>query len=217
MAILYLGTDPTAFLEKTGPCRLVHYPVIAIVPRSLEQPEIYSVFQGLSRFTHILFMSKNGVEVFCAHLKALQMSLEEKRIIAIGSVTAKHLAKHQIIADDIALEERQEGVIKILRSLGKSLDSAQLLLLRSSISRPLISNYLKEKGIPHQICDLYDTVSCSQEPKPDLTEIDQIVFTSPSTVRAFLELFGELPEDKKLVAIGPITERFLKFCKKSHL
>jgi uroporphyrinogen-III synthase len=44
---------------------------------------------------------------------------------------------------------------------------------------------------------------------------DEIVFTSPSTVAAFKEIFGALPRGKKLVAIGPITEEALDLFRNS--
>jgi uroporphyrinogen-III synthase len=53
--------------------------------------------------------------------------------------------------------------------------------------------------------DLYETVAQRVEPVPDLRLFDEIVFTSPSTVDAFFEIFGHIPSGKKIVAIGPVT------------
>ena len=80
---------------------------------------------------------------------------------------------------------------------------------RSSRSRPVIAQFFQEKEIRYQACDLYDTVTQALKPKPDLKLVDEIVFTSPSTVSAFLEIFGKLPKDKKLTAIGPVTQEML--------
>lgn len=57
MSILYLGTDPNDE-------RFVHYPVIKIVPRSFDSPHVRAAFEDLKEFTHIVFTSKNAVEVF---------------------------------------------------------------------------------------------------------------------------------------------------------
>ena len=57
---------------------------------------------------------------------------------------------------------------------------------------------------------LYDTISQVIQPKPNLDHVDEIVFTSPSTVKAFIEIFGVLPRGKKCLAIGPITEQALR-------
>jgi uroporphyrinogen-III synthase len=60
------------------------------------------------------------------------------------------------------------------------------------------------------VCDLYDTVPQKLEPIPDLNAIDEIVFTSPSTVRAFVEIFRHIPQDKTLTCLGPITQEELQ-------
>ena len=80
---------------------------------------------------------------------------------------------------------------------------------RSSLSRPILVNFFQQRYILYQACDLYDTVAQALEPKPNLDEVEEIVFTSPSTVSAFLEIFGSLPKGKKLIAIGPVTEQVL--------
>jgi len=90
------------------------------------------------------------------------------------------------------------------------LENAYFFMPRSSSSRPIIVNFFQERQIRYQSCDLYDTVTQILEPRPDLDQIDEIVFTSPSTVRAFIEIFGTLPNGKRLIAIGPVTEEALK-------
>ena len=206
--ILYLGTDPTQFACQG---HLIHYPVIKIVPRSIDDPEIRHAYNDLEQFTHFIFTSKNAVKVFCQHLAELKRSLNIHQImIAIGEVTAAHLSKHGFIPHLISKEETQEGIVKMLDMI--DLKEAYVFMPRSSISRPVLSNYFKERGIRYRTCDLYDTVTQCLDPKPDLDQIDEIVFTSPSTVRAYLEIFGKLPSGKKLFAIGPITEEALRLC-----
>src|SRR5581483_4241476 len=205
--ILYLGTDPTQFESSE---HLIHYPVIRIVPRQLEQPDIKQAFDDIDAYTHFIFTSKNAVKIFFSHLVSLNKSidtLKAKRIIAIGSVTAAHLFIQGCPATDISTEETQEGVVKLLGTM--NLDDAYLVLPRSSLSRPILANFCKKRELRHQACDLYDTVSHCQQPIPDLDRIDEIVFTSPSTVQAFLDIFGALPKGKKCLAIGPITEQAL--------
>jgi uroporphyrinogen-III synthase len=57
--------------------------------------------------------------------------------------------------------------------------------------------------------DLYDPIFQAPLPIPNLDEFDEIVFTSPSTVRAFLAIYGEIPKDKIIAPIGPITKMSL--------
>ncbi|MGC1878916.1 MAG: uroporphyrinogen-III synthase [Rhabdochlamydiaceae bacterium] len=206
--ILYLGTDPTQF-ESQGHLRghLIHYPVIKIVPRPLDHPELKQAYGDLDAYTHLLFTSKNSVKVFSGHLTTLNRSLETKVIIAIGVVTAAHLSRLGLSPQFVAQEETQEGVVQLLGTM--NLENSYFFMPRSSLSRPILVNFFQQRYIRYQACDLYDTVAQALEPKPNLDEVEEIVFTSPSTVSAFLEIFGSLPKGKKLIAIGPVTEQVL--------
>lgn len=208
---LYLGTDPTQF-ERNAHCEghLIHFPVIQIVPYRLDVPEIRKAFDDLFDYTHFLFTSKNAVQLFFSHLKTLSISLDlfqNKAVIAIGQVTAAHLELQGVIPTDIALEETQEGIIELLSLL--HLDEPYFFLPRSSLSRPILVNYFIERRFRYQACDLYETTTYYSGVKIDLNEIDEIIFTSPSTVKAFIEIFKGLPNGKKMRAIGPVTEQAL--------
>lgn len=206
--ILYLGTDPSYFPEEGN---VIHYPIIRIQPRSFDDPELKRALDDLSDYTHLIFTSKNAVRIFFEHAKALHADLsflKEKTFLAVGTVTADHLSKEGFTPAIIAKEETQEGLIEELASL--DLEDAYVFLPRSSLSRPVLIDFLQKRVIRHQACDLYDTLAHAIEPRPDLNMIDEIVFTSPSTVEAFYSLFGFIPKEKKLVVSGPITEEALK-------
>ncbi|MBI2742853.1 MAG: uroporphyrinogen-III synthase [Chlamydiales bacterium] len=200
---LYLGTSPAHFASEG---HLIHYPVIKVVPRSPNHPEIAQAFENLSSCTHIIFTSKNTVAVFLQQVE--REKLEGKCIIAIGRVTAAHLNLQKVRVDHVAEQESQEGIIALLETL--DLKGANIFMPRSSLARPQIVHFLQEKGVNYTAVDLYDTVVQRLEPTPELRDFDEIIFTSPSTVHAFKEIFGHLPKDKKLIAIGPITEEALR-------
>ncbi len=69
--ILYLGTDPERYLQDKKDVMLIHYPVIAIIPRALDHSEVGRAYRDLSSYTHLLFTSKNAVRVFFTHLSLL--------------------------------------------------------------------------------------------------------------------------------------------------
>lgn len=202
---LYLGTNPTNF---TGDGHLIHYPVIKIIPRDPHLPELQRAYGELEKYTHLIFTSKNAVDIFFAHLKQLGKRLAGKTVVAIGEVTEKQLAFHGIRADLTAEEETQEGVIELLEK--QPLDNAYIFLPCSSIARDILTQFLQQKNIRFLACDLYDTLPQKLEPVPDLAHVDEIVFTSPSTVSAFLQIYGRLPEGKTLLALGPITEKMMR-------
>ncbi len=190
--ILYIGTDPSHF-QRRPQDRVLHYPVIKIVPRPIHEVHFDN------RFTHVIFTSKNAVKIFCSYFSNVSQTL-----IAIGTVTAQHLIAEGLTPHIIAEEETQEGLVKILSQL--DWQGAHVFFPRSALSRPVLSQFFTERNIRFETCDLYDTVTYHLEPKPDLSAVDEIVFTSPSTVRAFIEIFGKLPKHKTLQAIGPITK-----------
>ena len=209
---LYLGTDPTFFLlQKGGSCRTIHFPVIEIVPKHVEEFELKKAYDDLNLYTHLVFTSKNAVKVFFDHLKEISFPIQDlknKTVIAVGSVTAEHLRPFGFSSLHVAQFEHQEGVIELLNTL--DLEDAYLFFPRSALSRPAIIHYFQKKEIRYQASDLYDIKINKEEPLPDLDLIDEILFTSPSTVKGFLEVFGHLPKNKRLTAIGPITQKALQ-------
>ena len=203
--ILYLGTDPSNYKDQEG--QIIHYPVIAIVPRN--DLNIKAAYSKLCIYTHLLFSSKNTVQIFFQQLDEFSISkdfLHSITILAIGKVTAKHIREHTQ-CHLIAHEETQEGMIALLRL--QPLEKAYLFFPRSSLSRNVVTEFLQESNISFQDCFIYDTVVQKKPIFFNIKEIDEIVFTSPSTVRAFLEIFSTIPLDKKLTAIGPITQKAL--------
>lgn len=206
--VLYLGTDPSHFISAE---KVVHLPLIEIAPRAATSLEIRKALSDLPEYTHILFTSKNAVRVFFEHLEALSYSLETFKtacIIAVGKTTRRALETRGVEVLFTAEEECQEGLIKLMRPL--DLDDAYVFLPCSSLSRPLLAHFLEGRGIRHQICFTYDTVLVRPETLPNLEEVDDIIFTSPSTVAAFFQCFCHIPQGKRLGVLGPITEKALK-------
>lgn len=206
--ILYLGTDPSYFPEEGN---VIHYPIIRIVPRPLSDPELKRALDDIKEYTHLVFTSKNAVRIFFDNLRELHADLsflKDKHFIAIGRVTADYLIKEGFSPFLTPEDETQEGLLQELSCM--DLDDAYVFFPRSSLSRPVLIDFLQQRAIRHQACDLYDTLAHAMEPRPDLSLVDEIVFTSPSTVDAFYYVFGRIPADKKLLVTGPITEEALK-------
>lgn len=193
--VLYLGTDPSNY---SGEGHLIHYPVIRVQPRPIDR----EAFAQLVVYTHIIFTSKYSVQFFFAALKELSLELGNQEIIAIGESTAKYI-REKGVEPLVAPDATQEGVIELLSR--KDLKQAYVFLPRSSLARDLLPNFLQGAGVRYRLCDLYDTLPQKPEPVPNLDEVEEIVFTSPSTVRAFLDIFGSLPKNKILTPIGRIT------------
>ncbi len=181
---LYLGLDPSRY-----PHPVVHHPLIEIV----ERKQLF--FDRAANYDYTIFTSRSAVAIFAKHTDY------RPRCIVVGKGTEELALEKGFEVAKRAVLEQGEGVLAILENLEGS-----FFFPHSSKARPLLLDYLKER---EAFCfPAYDTVFCKK--KIDLTPFDALVFTSPSTVEAFCALYGKLPEDKKLIAIGPITEKALR-------
>ena len=208
--ILYLGLElPLAFAQKNA----VHFPIIQIVPHSFDIPRIQQIFSHISEYTHIILTSKTAVRLFFQTLAFYKFNLEQltqKIFIVVGKSTAQVLQQYQIKADIVACNETAEGIIEELVQIDCA--KAYFFWPHSEQSRPIIANFFKQRRIRYQECVLYKTVPItSVENLPNLSQFDEIVFTSPSTVNAFIAIFGKIPENVCKTAIGPITQACLDY------
>lgn len=203
--ILYLGLDPKRFKSSA---KVTHYPIIKIVARPFDSLEISAAFAQFSKYTHVIFTSRSAVHILFEMCKAQRVFLDTQFLIAVGKATAAALEDRGLLPHRIAQEESAEGIVLELEKL--DLSQAHIFLPRSGLARPLIRQYLEKEQIVYTDCVIYDTQTNRLEPLPLLEDFDEIVFTSPSTVVAFLSIFGKLPDDKKLTAIGPVTEKQLE-------
>ncbi|OGN64478.1 MAG: hypothetical protein A3E80_03465 [Chlamydiae bacterium RIFCSPHIGHO2_12_FULL_49_9] len=188
MRVLYLGLDPERY-----PTKVIHYPVIRTERVFSSQAE--EAISLWSEFTHAIFTSRTSVFYW-------KQDLRRKTVIAIGSATAELL--HCPL---VSQTPTQEGIIDLLKTI--DLQDAFVFLPHSRRSRPHLREFLEKQNVRHIALELYDT----RVQKPDipisLETVDEIVFTSPSTVEGFLKIFGKIPEDRKLTCIGPVTEAAL--------
>lgn len=193
--IIYFGLDPTDFIYEG---ELTHHPLIRICPRSVCLDQAKSC-------SHILFTSKSCVSLFFDQVAA--ELLTQKTVLAVGKKTAEAIKKRGIKEVLFAKKECQEGVIEMMEFL--NLQKAHLFFPHSSLSRPLLVEYLTKKNICFTEVILYD-IEINKVQIPNLNSFDEFVFTSPSTVEAFHTLFGPLPRGKKLKAIGPVTQKAIE-------
>lgn len=203
--ILHLGLEPPPPKENEI---IISYPVIRIVPRPPSSPDIVNTLSALHTFDAIIFTSKTAVELFFA-LKPDARFLQNKQWIAVGTATAQRLNKNGVHTLATATDETAEGVVTLIDTLSLHTHT-RFLWPHSALARRVIPDALAIRGFPLEECILYDTELQAPSPKPDLATIDEILFTSPSTIDGFLLAFGTLPKDKALRTIGPVTAAALK-------
>lgn len=195
--ILHVGLQPPT---PKADERITHCPLIRIVPR----PYDAASFNDMDAYTHLLFTSKSAAQIFCSYQKEIQ----GKEIIAVGHATALCLIEQGMPVTETAQDERAEGLIALLDS--RDLSQAYLFWPHSAQARSTLRDYFVQKGLRYRESLLYDTLPLKPEILPNLAHFDEIHFTSPSTVEAFIQFYGHLPRDRVLKAIGPVTEAAIK-------
>ncbi|MBM3199183.1 MAG: uroporphyrinogen-III synthase, partial [Chlamydiae bacterium] len=197
-------------------------PVIRLFPRTMDDERVVFCLTELRNqaFSHCIVTSKHAVEM----LRSLSRTMGfnpyaqfQGKWIAIGPVTEKALEKQGLSLKGRSLlipeESTQEGVISYLQQEVIPTQKAHFFYPHSSLARPLLKEFLQEQQeqqvLSFEGLDLYDTLYQTPLPIPSLEEVDEIVFTSPSTVVGFFQAFPlpSMLEGKKIVFQGPITEK----------
>jgi uroporphyrinogen-III synthase len=201
--VLYLGLDPVNY--KTDG-KLTHHPLIEIIPRSPSDFQAHCSPETFSAFTHLIITSKSSVNILKDYISL--SAWNTKKTIAVGQGTARALQEIGISPFLVAKEETAEGIVELLQT--EDLSKAFVFWPHAAGARPLIANYLHGKRITYRECTLYDTKLCEVREKLNLDLFNEIVFTSPTTVEAFIKNYGKLPQNKTLTPIGPVTKNHLQ-------
>lgn len=196
--------------------KAVELPVIKIEKN--DDTELRKEIENLRDYTHIVFTSRNGVELFFETLD--DMGLDSRvffgvKVCSIGAGTSEELMKRGIKADIVPERFVAESLFEEMKKTVKSSD--RILIPRSENAREFLADRLNE------ICEVTEVFSYktvidekSREIAEDVlkSDVDYVTFTSSSTVKNLVEIAGEnykeLLEGKKLVSIGPITSRTIE-------
>ena len=196
----------------------VEVPTIQIVAPASWQA-IDDAMTRLSSYHWLIFTSVNGVKPFMERLHLAgkdARALANIRLCAIGPRTAEELGIYGLTPDVIPTQYQAEGVIAALAHVG--VRGSQILIPRAEVAREILPEQLRELGATVDVIPVYRTIA----PMVDVASLTQqfceghvsaATFTSSSTVRNFVEVFGGRDAVRPLVArvviacIGPITAR----------
>jgi hydroxymethylbilane synthase len=178
-------------LSRPSSIDVIHLPLIDTLP-------VTPSFEGLEEASHIIFTSKTAVSLFSSYKKKLP-----KVVMAIGEATGKEVFSSFGITPLIAKEATQEGVISLLETL----NIEQLFWPRSEGARGVITDWAEKRGVSLFAPVWYKTVTREKIPSISLKNVEELFFTSPSTVEAYLFHFGTFDGTKTVRSIGPVTEK----------
>lgn len=200
--ILVLGTHPEKYTHLGI---IVHRPIVKCVGLD-DYSKLDGVLKGLGRFNWLIFTSANGVKFFFERLRLNGLdarTLCSLKVAVIGKTTGLRLASFGISADLVAHTESSEGLLEEFKKL--DMRSKNALLPQASAASGELAEGLVAMGATIEEVPVYQTIEI--EPADvDLEYIDKILFTSGSTVRAFVKKFGPMPAHIRACCLGEPTK-----------
>ena len=192
------------------------FPTIEIVP-PLKYDALDRAIQDLSSYHWIIFTSVNGVRSFLTRLRVLKRdpeALQKIKIAVIGPETGSELERNRLKPALIPAEYRAEAILDSF--MPSAMRGRRVLLARAAEAREVLPDTLRKWGAEVDVVEAYRTLPVAREPswlRSDLSsgKIDVVTFTSSSTVKAFVALFGGenvpgLMSHVAVACIGPITQ-----------
>ena len=225
---LYTGTLPD--IEKRNP-DYTYTPLIEIYNSSifdlqyaLYDEENYKYYKGKGlawddddekKPKYVVFTSQHSISSTIEYIPELLEEQENYRFISIGDTTTEAL-HNAGIKDVIQVEEDNRfGIIKWFEKEKEKYDEANaryedIIYPHSSLSPEDIPLALQELGFCVKSFVAYKNVMPEHPRLVILNHFKRIVFTSPSTIDNFIELYGKLPENTEFITRGPITQKHLE-------
>ena len=165
---------------------------------------------NIAAFDWLVFTSANGIRFFFARLQSAALDsrvLAGIKIAVIGKVTQAALFEFGINADLCADTESSAGLLDKFSRI--DLTNAKILLPQALVSSETLPDGLTKMGAEVTKISVYKTIEKDCE-DVDFDYIDKVLFTSGSSVRAFVKRFGKLPPDVKAICLGKPTQTIAK-------
>jgi uroporphyrinogen III methyltransferase/synthase len=161
-------------------------------------PFISNSNMDILEFDYIVFTSRHGVKHF---FEEYNNNYQLPKIISVGSVTTAALRERGIEPFFESPTQSARGIIDFFRDKPRG---SRILLARSDKGLKALTDGLRQ----HEVTDLpvYSNRPDKDAVKQDLSQYDKILFSSPSGVEAFRDLYG-ITEDKKLQFDGLIIAK----------
>ncbi|OIP82934.1 MAG: hypothetical protein AUK44_06700 [Porphyromonadaceae bacterium CG2_30_38_12] len=201
---LVTGTQKEHY-EQLG--TVIHQPLIqieAIWPNTPLEIEI----NRLANYHWLFFTSRYTVDFFFEALEKFDKDarhLAGLKIASVGRITSLALKSHGIIPEIQASEESSIGLLKDFET--NNIPVGKVLIPRSDIGLPVLPEGLKKIGWDVATVSVYNNTYPKNLEPLDLSDITNIVFSSPSCVTNFLRLYGKFPENKNYIFRGKETEK----------
>jgi uroporphyrinogen III methyltransferase/synthase len=205
---LYLGTNP-ADCKEVG--LVIHAPLIHIIEiePGIEEKK---VLMGLDQFERIIFTSRYSVDYFFNWLFKVGLdvrSISHLSIDAIGHVTSEALRAKGLNITPLSADESSDGMLKYYKE--NDISGQRILLPRSDKGLGILPDGLGALGNEVTVLTVYRNEKPQNLIIQNLDDFYGVVFTAPTTVSRFFEVYGSFPEHLQYRFRGSNTEkRFLE-------
>lgn len=122
------------------------------------------------------------------------------------------MEEYGIIADLILKKETSKGLLAEFRKIIRP-STIKIFLPRSDISDEGLKEGLEKLGAKVTTSFAYRNVMPKDLPDLDLNFFNEIIFTSPSTVRNFKKRYRKVPKNVKIRCIGEVTSQEANRCR----
>lgn len=187
-------------------------PLLQIKCRTKSHENV-QILEKIDAFNWIFFTSAHGVNCFFNEFASVTFT--QTNFATVGHKTASALKEHGYHAAFIPSTYNAEVMAK--EFFEKYSNANHILLVRGNLSRKLLVTELTKRKLNFNTLIVYDTVYYRSMKTRLLNvlvkeNLDYITFTSPSTVKAFIEMIENHPNyDDFLqiptVCIGTTTEK----------
>jgi uroporphyrinogen III methyltransferase/synthase len=205
-------------LEDQG-AQVILAPTVRLAPVD-DYGELDAACADVGSFSWVVLPTLTGTEVFLQRMKAGAFDLRTLKgvgLCAIGQSAAERFAESGLQVDVASAELRPDAIVEAL-SGRKGLDGRRVLLLQAEGARDILGAELRRAGADVVEIGAYRTVGIlpGDPGEPDLykmlleKQVDAITFTSPSTVREFVDIYGadavaDVLRTTLVACVGPVT------------
>ena len=204
--ILHLGNHPNRYSHLGT---IVHRQIIQCVETENDQ-QAETYFKHPKQYDWIIFTSGNGIQFFFKKLYAAGFDARifaNTKFAVIGKASGQRLAEYGIKADLTAATESSKGLLEAFSDI--DVNGLSILLPQAEVSSTELPDGLSARSANNNKLTVYKTIETEIE-DVNLDYIDHILFTSGSTVRAFVNKFGKVPEHIEPLCLGLPTQTIAK-------
>ncbi len=200
---LYTGLSVNDWEYDEG---IVHTPLITIEPVEFNH-DINVAIENIQKYDRLIFTNRYAVQFFFKLLFDLGKDarvLSHIQIDSIGKVTSQALKEKGLLVKPLCKEESSVAMVKEYKN--QKVVKENILIPGSGVGANRLTSGLRDLGNAVNYLSIYKMDSNGAIVKQNLDQFYGIIFTSPQTVKAFMEVYGKIPAHLEIVTRGSQTK-----------